>query len=438
MTIDNAERHGQRGDDYTHAFSHAVQTNTTANFFTAIALGEESVAKNFIEQYPEISDMPNEHGETPLIAAVHADKPVIVRDLLWNGAKVDALANYLQEGQRRPALRTALQVAATEGKLHMIRILRENRADVFVYAPDGANALQLAAGNGHQSVVEHIQRAYAGTIGRSPVTSSGPTPVDVADTSDNPPVDCQEPAKRVSTQCLQRRSEKNLDCISWAIPQFIIDRTPPTVISAINNVLVDKPKEARLLRKNVRLWCQEQIQDLPTRVQQGMDLADRRIKEAAGLATKTPVSTRQLMKRAPNGIWTVMLYIGTVLHKLGIIAPELLKQMTSIVQAIAKAIANIQAATLYSIKTVLSTIHSVLTEVSKGLLALIARMKQASSAMLQSGMGSLKKVTMIFAALALGICILFSKRARGLLQAPGKLAKKGVRDMLGLMGPQMV
>lgn len=413
MTIDNAERHGQRGDDYTHAFSHAVQTNTTANFFTAIALGEESVAKNFIEQYPEISNMLNEHGETPLIAAVHADKPVIVRDLLWNGAKVDALANYLQEGQRRPALRTALQVAATECKLHMIRILRENRADVFVYAPDGANALQLAASNGHQSVVEHIQRAYAGTIGRSPVTSGGPTSDDI-------------------------RSEKNLDCLSWAIPQFILDRTPPTVISAINNVLVDKPKEARLLRKNVRLWCQEQIQDLPTRVQQGMDLADRRIKEAAGLATKTPVSTRQLMKRAPNGIWTVMLYIGTVLHKLGIIAPELLKQMTSIVQAIAKAIASIQAATLYSIKTVLSTIHSVLTEVSKGLLALIARMKQASSAMLQSGMGSLKKVTMIFAALALGICILFSKRARGLLQAPGKLAKKGVRDMLGLMGPQMV
>ncbi|KAM0513606.1 hypothetical protein ACHAPE_007656 [Trichoderma viride] len=438
MTIDNAERHGQRGDDYPCEPVHAVQTENTAIFFKAIALGQESQVRNFIEQYPEISDTPNDYGETPLIAAVRADKPVIVRDLLWNGAKVDALANYLQDGQSHPVLRTALQVAAAEGKLPMIGILRENRADVFLYAPDDSNALQLAAINGHQSVVERIQRAYAGAIGRPPVAPGGPTPVDVADTSDIPPVDCQEPVKRASTQRLQMRSEKNLDCLSWGIPKFILDNTPPTVISAITNVLVDKQKETRKLRKDVKLWCQEQIQEFPTRMQKGMDLADRRIKEAAGLATKTPESTLQLMKRAPNATWTVMLYIGTVLHKLGIIAPDLLKQMTAIVQAIAKAVASIQAATLYSIKTVLSTIHSVFAEISKGLLALVARMKQVGHAMLQSGTGSLNKVIMIFAALALGICILFSKRAKGLLQAPGKLAKKGVQEMLGLMGPKLM
>ncbi|KAM0478961.1 hypothetical protein ACHAPX_004939 [Trichoderma viride] len=442
MTIDNAERHGQHGDDYSCELGLAVQTNTTA-FFNAIALGQEKPVRNFIEQYPGISDTPNEHGETPLIAAVRADKPVIVRDLLWNGAKVNALANYLQDGQSHPVLRTALQVAAAEGKLHMIRILRENRADVFLYAPDGFNALQLAADNGHQDVVGHIQKAYAGAIGRSLIAPGDPTPVDVADTSDIPPVDCQEPVKRVSTQRLQIRSEKSLDCFSWAISisKLILDNPPPTVISAITNVLVNKPKETKetqQLRKDVKSWCQQQIQEFSTRIQKGMDHADHRIKEVAGLATKTPERTQQLMKRAPNAMWTIMLYIGTVLHKLGIKAPDLLKQMAAIVQAIAKAIASIQAATLYSIKTVLSTIHSVFAEISKCLLALVARMKQAAHVMLQSGTGSLNKVIMIFAALALGICILFSKRAKGLLQAPGKLAKKGVRDMLGLMSPQMI
>ncbi|EHK44692.1 uncharacterized protein TrAtP1_002808 [Trichoderma atroviride] len=432
MTADNAERPGQRGDDYSCDLGHAVQTNTTADFFAAIALGQESLVRNFIEQYPKISDAPNEHGETPLIAAVRADKPVIVRDLLWDGAKVNAFANYFQQGQSSPDSRTALQVAAAEGKLHMIRILRENRADVFLNAPDDVNALQLAAGNGHQSVVEHIQKAYAGAIGRPRVAPGGSTPDDRANTPDIPPVDRQEPVKHVSAQCFQTRKEKNLDCITWAIPKFILDKTPPTVISAITNVIVDKPKETRLLRKNVKSWCQEQIRDFPARVQKGRDLVDRGAKEALGLVTKTPEGTLQLMKRAPNALWTIMLYIGTMLRKLGIVAPYLLEQMTAIVQAIAKAIASIRAATLYSIKTVLSTIHSVFIEIPKRLVALVAQLKQTSCAMLQTRMGSLNKVIMIFAALALGICIIFSKRAWGLLRAPGKLAKKGVQEMMGL------
>lgn len=437
MAIDNVERHGQRGDDYSCDLGD-VQTNTTADFFAAIALGQESLVRNFIEQYPEISDTPNAHGETPLIAAVRADKPVIVRDLLWNGAKVNAFANYFQQGQSSPTLRTALQVAAAEGKLHMIRILRENRADVFLNAPDDVNALQLTAGNGHQSVVEHIQKAYAGAIGRSRVAPGGSTPDDRANTPDIPPVERQEPVRHVSAQCFQTRNEKNLDCITWAIPKFILDKTPPTVISAITNVLVDKPKETRLLRKNVKLWCQEQIRDFPARVQKGRNLVDRETKDALGLVTKTPEGTWQLLKRAPNALWTIMLYIGTMLRKLGIVAPDLLEQMTAIVQAIAKAIASIRAATLYSIKTVLSSIHSVLTEIPKRLVALVAQLKQASCAILQAGMGSLNKVIMIFAALALGVCILFSKRAWGLLRAPGNIAKKGVRDMLGLMGPKIM
>ncbi|KAM0454835.1 hypothetical protein ACHAPV_008208 [Trichoderma viride] len=437
MAIDNAERYGQRADNYLSEAGLAVQTNTTADFFDAIALGQESLIREFIEQHPEISNTPNDHGETPLIAAVRADKPEIVRDLLWNGAKVNALAYCSHQGQSSPASRTALQVAAAEGKLHMIRILRENRADVFLNAPDGVNALQLAAGNGHKSVVEHIQKAYAGAIGRPRVALGGSTPDDLTVTTKIHPVHRQEPVKHLSAQCVQKRNEKNLDCIAWAIPKFILDKTPATVISAITSV-VDKPNEVRLLRKNVKKWCQEQIQEFPARVQKGKDLVDRATNEALWLATKTPETTWQLMKRAPNAIWTIMLYIGTVLRKLGSLAPDLLKQMTAIVQAIAKAIATIQAATLYNIKNVLTTIHSVFTEVSKGLLALVAQLRQTSCAMLQSGMGSLNKVIMIFAALALGICILFSKRARGLLQAPGNLAKKGVKEMLGLMIPKVM
>ncbi|KAK1246322.1 hypothetical protein MKX08_000124 [Trichoderma sp. CBMAI-0020] len=434
MAIDNVERHGQRGD-YSCDLAHAVQTTATTDFFDAIAHGEEGRVRNFIEQCPEICDAPNEHGETPLIAAVRADKPVIVRDLLWNGAKVNALANYTQQGQNSPASRTALQVAAAEGKLHMIRILRENRADVFLNAPDEVNALQLAAGNGHQSVVEHIQRAYAGAIRRSPVAPADSTPDDLANTKIHP-VDRQEPVKHVSAQCVQMRNGKNSEFIIWAVRRFVLDKTPPTVISAKKNVLEDKPKGTSLFGENMKLWCQGQIKKLPTGVQKGIDLVDRGTRDALGLVTKAPAGTLQLMKRAPNALWTIMLCIGTMLRKLGLVAPYLLGQMTAVVQAIAKAIASIRAATLYSIKTVLSTIHSVFKEIPKMLVALVARLRQTSCAMLQAGIGSLNKVVMIFAALALGVCILFSKRAWGVLRAPTEIAKKGVREMLGLMGPR--
>ncbi|KAL7897358.1 hypothetical protein HDV63DRAFT_262168 [Trichoderma sp. SZMC 28014] len=434
MTIDNAERPGQRGVDYVVHSSLAVQTDTAADFtaadlFNAIALGQEDIVRNFVEKYPETSNTPNEHGETPLIAAVRVNEPEIVRHLLWNGAKVDVLGNYSQGGQSCEIMRTALQVAAAEGKLDIIRILRENRADVFLYAPDGANALQLAAANNHQSVVEHIQKAYAGNIGRSLVTRSDSKLDDHTDITEVHPV----PAQRV-----QERNERNLDCITWAIPKFILDKTPTTVISAINNVLVDRPKEVRLLRKNVKAWCQEQIQDFPARLQKGLDLVDRETKDALGLATKIPERTGQLMKRAPNAFWTIMMYIGTLFSKIGSIAPYLLKQITAIVQTIAKAMATVQAATISSIKGIMSSIRSVFTQVFKGLLALVARLKQAKCAMLETGMSSLNKIIMIFAALALGLCILFSKRTGGLLQAPANLAKKGVQEMLGLMGPKMM
>ncbi|UKZ93091.1 uncharacterized protein TrAFT101_008021 [Trichoderma asperellum] len=151
-----------------HDHYHAVQMANTADFFNSIALGQESLVRDFIIQDSEILNMPNEHGETPLIVAVRADKPAIVRDLLWNGAKVDALGCYCQEGQNTPALRTPLQVAAAEDKLHMIRILRENRADVFFTAPDGVNALQLATSNGHESITDHIRSAYISAIALVP------------------------------------------------------------------------------------------------------------------------------------------------------------------------------------------------------------------------------------------------------------------------------
>lgn len=438
MAIDNAERHGQRGDDYSSEPGYAVQTENTADFFEAIASGQEGLVNEFIEQNPEISNTPNEHGETPLIAAVRADKLVIVRDLIWGGAKVNVFANYSQQGQTSQTLRTPLQVAATEGKLHMISALRENRADVFLVAPDGFNALQLATNNGHESVVDHIQRAYAGTIGSPCVAPNGVTPDSSTDATEVCSVDCQRSVKDDPTQHVQERHEKSLSCITWAIPKFILDKTPTTIISAITNVLVDNPKEIQQCRKNVKLWCQEQIQEFSTRVKRGTDLADRRTKEAVELVTKTPERAWQLMKRAPNAIWTIMLCIGTMLRKLGGMAPYLLKQMTTAVQIIVKAVASIfKAATLHGIKGGVSTIsQTVFKELSKGLLGLVARLRQTSHAVLQTAVGSLTKAIIIFAALTLGICILFSKRTWGLLRAPEKLAKKGVREILELMGLQ--
>lgn len=421
MAIHNMERHSQRGDDYPSERGCAVQVENTADFFKSIALGQESLAKDFIEQDSDASNTPNEHGETPLIAAIHADYPAIVRDLLWNGAKVDALGYYSQEGQNNRALRTPLQVAAAEGKLHMIRILRENRADVFYTAPDGVTALQLATDNGHEAVVAHIRNAYA----RSPPVA----PARHQRTSGERHRDC----------CPRGHNEKSPECITWAtwaIPKFIIDNTPKTIITAISNVLGDEPPKNLLYCNRVESWCQEQIREFPTRVKRGVDLADHGIKEVAGFVTKTPERTWRLMKRTPNAMWTIMLYIGMGLLKLGRIAPYLVKQMTSIVQTIVKTVASIfQAITLRGIKSGFRAIlQTVFAKVLKDLSWFVTGMRRASGAILQTTVGSLKKVVITFAALTLGICILFSKQTWGLLQAPRKLAKKGVQEILESMG----
>ncbi|KAH8126887.1 hypothetical protein FP744_10001084 [Trichoderma asperellum] len=427
MAIDNMERHGQRSDDYPSGHGRPVQAANIADFFNSIALGQEGVVRDFIEQDPEISNTPNEHGETPLIAAVRADKPGIVRDLLWNGAKVDAMGYYCQEGQTARAWRTPLQVAAAEGKLHMIRILRENRADVFFAAPGDVNALQLATSNGHESVVEHIRSAYASIRGPQ-VTPDGVASDGLTDAAEICPKDCQRSAEGDQARHTRIRNEKSFGCITWGIPKSILHKASKTIVSALSNVLADRPEETQLCRKNVEWWCQEHFQVLPACVKRGIDLVDRGVKEAAGLVTKTPERTWQLAKRIPNAMWTIVLYIGMVLRKLGNIAPRLLKQMTAIVQTITKAVASIfQAATLRGIKSCFSSIlQTVSTEVTKSLSWLITGLKQTNRAILPTVTGSLKKVIIIFAALTLGICILFSKRTWGLLQGSGKLAKKGV------------
>lgn len=438
MAINNMERPGQRGDDYPSECGREVQVENTADFFNCIALGQEGLVRDFIEQDSEMSNKSNKHGETALIAAVRAGNPAIVRDLLWNGAKVDTLGYYSQEGRNDRALRTPLQVAAAEGKLYMIRILRENRADVFLAAPDGVNALQLATSNGHESVVDHIRSAYASTFGSPPVASGGLTPDTLTETAEVCSVGCQKSAERDQARHTRTRNEKSSVCITWTIPKFTLQKTSKTIISAISNVLVDRPKETRLCRKDVELWCQEQIQEFPTRLKRGIHLADRGSKEAAELVTKTPERSWQLVKRTPNAIWTIMLYIGMALHKLGKIAPHLLKLMTNTVKTIAKAVVGVfQAATLHGIKSGFSSIlQTAFTKVTTTLSWFITGLRQASCAMLQTVMGSLKRVIIIFAALTLGICILFSKRTWGVLQASGKLAKKGVQEILESMGPK--
>ncbi|KAL7918552.1 ankyrin repeat-containing domain protein [Trichoderma austrokoningii] len=401
MTMDNSERHGERVEDYP------VQARATADFFTAIARGQEGLVKDFIENDANITNMTNERGETPLIAAVRADKPTIVRDLLWNGAKVDGLANYSQPGQD-DARRTPLHVAVAEGKLQMICILRENCADVFFKAPDGVDALQLATINGDELVLEHIRKAY--------------------DEREIHSVGGQRPATHLPPQLAQTHDEEGSSCNTWAISKFILDKTPKTIISAITKIFVDKPKEVYLCCQNVELWCQEQIQEFPTRVSKGKDLADYGIKESTRAVTKT---TWQLMKRARNAIWTIILFFGWVLRKLGKAASYLFNQLIAIVQSIAKLVAAIfQAATLRGVKS----LQKIFTKVARSLSRLVTQLKQAGCAMLQNATGSLGKVIIIFAALALGICILLSKWSWGVLQKPRSLAKKGVQEILGLMG----
>jgi hypothetical protein len=416
----------QPGEDYPVGRGRATHQENTANLFNYINLGHIDLVTNFVSQNPVSPNMPNEQGETPLIAAIHADKPEIVLMLLRSKAAVDRYGLCSEEGQNTQVQRTPLQVAATEGKLEIVKILRENRADVSCVAPDGATAFQLATKNNHQEVINCLKIGY-----NTALDGSHQPPIK------NPPArrDVQNATNDEQTQPLRRilRSFGSiLKYIAWIIPKFLFYTLPTYVIFTIpKHILTTIPTE---------IWacCQRQIHKLPNPVKRAADLADRGIKKAAKVIIKTPAKTWQIMKRIPSAVWTIMLCIGVRLGKLGKAGLHIVKRMVSFVQTIISTVASFfRATTLHDITDGFRAIlRAILIDVPKAISWFAVAFGKTSGVVLQTILGALGKIVVFFAALMLGLLLWFPRKIWGLLQACGTSVGKGVEEILMLLNPK--
>ncbi len=92
-------------------------------------------------------DSRDDNDNTPLIAACRIGDIIIVRELLDNGADVDAVNNDHEN---------SLIAAAKNGHLEIINYLIEHNADINIKDKIGYGVLHAAAGFGHLAVLEII------------------------------------------------------------------------------------------------------------------------------------------------------------------------------------------------------------------------------------------------------------------------------------------
>lgn len=128
-----------------------------ASFFECIASKRPGAVYALIMRGPVCANTPNSSThETPLIAAVCADDATMVRNLVSLGADVNCYGVY------NKVERTPLQLAASQGKIDIVKILVESGADDSLVASDGAVAVRLAEENGHQDVVDFLPARRVG------------------------------------------------------------------------------------------------------------------------------------------------------------------------------------------------------------------------------------------------------------------------------------
>lgn len=102
-------------------------------FFAAIAAGQREVAAGLLEREPALLQSRNEHGDSPLLAAIYAGQRPLFEWLIERGAAV------------------GLFEAAAMGRIETVHdLLAENPSLVASYSHDGWTPLHLASFFGHR------------------------------------------------------------------------------------------------------------------------------------------------------------------------------------------------------------------------------------------------------------------------------------------------
>ncbi|KAF1985143.1 ankyrin, partial [Aulographum hederae CBS 113979] len=141
-------------------------------FYRHILTRKESKVIHMLSVNPILSNLADEHGKTPLLAAVEAESRRVVAILLEHDADVNKFGIVGSEWRhsfssprayQENILRTPLQQAAYLDIYPIVKLLMEQwQADDSLIAPDGQHALRLAAEGGHRDIVEYLPKRRGG------------------------------------------------------------------------------------------------------------------------------------------------------------------------------------------------------------------------------------------------------------------------------------
>ncbi|KAH6609938.1 hypothetical protein Trco_003284 [Trichoderma cornu-damae] len=404
------EKLDNRSDDNAAEKTCTSQQETAANFFNHIARREVHVVMDTIALGLVSPDTPNEQGETPLLAAVRNNDAAMVRMLVTLGASVDGYGLYSLDNHRTKAQRTALQVAATEGKLGMVKILCELGADDSLVAPDGAMALRLAAENGHREVVDHLPTRRGGAWKRWKVA--------------------HEKQMRRVRRILEKLGSV-FKCIFWAIPKFLLWTVPKHILSTV-------PKQIWQRRHKIGPWCKRQIYKFPNRMKKAADVAHRGAKKVAEVVRKTPGRVWQIMKRIPGALWIIISWVGKGLGRFGGAAFNAMKRVASFMHTTFVALVSFfRATTLHDVANGFRAIlRAIFIDFPKAIAWFVATLGETSYEVLGAVLGSLGEAIFYLVALVLLLIRWLPKKIWEILKACGISVGKGAEEVLVYINPK--
>lgn len=408
-------------DSYLQVYH--LELDIVRSFFSAIEAGHDDVVADFISRGWVSPDIPNNTGETPLIAAVRAGKTPMVSRLVALGAAVNAFGAVKCQGEtfsRAPeySKRTPLMVAAEHGHLALVRVLMDDYgADDSLIAPDGAMALRLAAINGHREIVAFLPTRRGGALLR------------------------WKTAHRKEMERVKRAYKRLLrfaTYLLWKVPKFFVYDIPKGVARGIWN-----------RRQKMADWCKKAIKELPTNIKKGALALPRNIKRASKAAWRCIKKIPPFLKRVAVAIWKLIQSIPGAVK-------ILFNWLGQGLKSIGEAIANVALRLFSLLHTVFMAVvtffqwltfkdiwdgfcyllHAMFVDAPKAIAAFIVAFGQTAYDILKALFGTLGKCIWYIIAGILWLIQYIPRRIWQIIEALGRSAVEGYREVVAFTNPK--
>ncbi|KAH0489677.1 hypothetical protein TgHK011_010095 [Trichoderma gracile] len=394
------------------------QSDDIEYLFKLIANKQVDQVSNIIAAGLVSPDTPNNQGATPLIVAVTNNDAAMIRTLASLGATVDGYGSYSDDDPRTTAQRTPLQVAAAQGKLGIVKILRDLGADDSLVAPDGAIALRLAAENGHREVVEYLPARRGGAWKRWKTTHD-------------------KQMQRV--RCILEKIGSVLKFFVWTIPKYLFWKIPKHVVTTVPKaVFVTLPKEIWERRHKVGPWCKRQIYKIPSRLKKVAIYTQEGMKEAGKAIKKTPAKIWEALKRVPGALRLILSWIGRGLGNIGYAAFNVSERLVSLFHTMLEAsIGFFRAVTLRDVANGFRAVfRAIFIDLPQACAWFVTTVGKTAYEVLRSVFGTLGKVIFYAVALIIRLFCWLPQKTWDILLACGNSMGQGLEEVLVWINPK--